>query len=115
MPGMTSAPRKDRRDFEPANCLNETGVDCTKVQVRGFALGWAATVMSPCGVVNCKVLGPRGPLLTNRMTELVTYGSVGGVGGNPGPYPAVDAGRASLFAFLRHCPGATHRERWAKL
>src|SRR5664279_5231976 len=88
MPGMTSAPRKGRRDFEPANCLNETGVECTKVQARGFALGWAATVMSPCGVVNCKVLGPRGPLLTNRMTELVTYGSVGGVGGNPGPYPA---------------------------
>jgi len=44
--------------------------------------------MSPCGVVNCKVLGPQGPLLTNRMTQLVTYGSVGGVGGNPGPYPA---------------------------
>jgi hypothetical protein len=88
MPGMTSAPRKGRRDFEPANCLNGTGVDGTKVQARGFALGWAATVMSPCGVVNCKVLGPPGPLLTNRMSELLTYGSVGGVGGNPGPYPA---------------------------
>jgi hypothetical protein len=88
MPGMTSAPRKGRRDFEPANCLNETGVDCTRVQAQGFAHGWAATVMSPCGVVNCKVLGSRGPLLTNRMTKLVTYGSVGGVGGNPGPYPA---------------------------
>jgi hypothetical protein len=71
MPGMTSAPRKGRRDFEPANCLNETGVDCTKVQARGFTLGWAATVMSPCGVVNCKVLGPQGPLLTNRMTYVV--------------------------------------------
>jgi hypothetical protein len=45
--------------------------------------------MSPCGVVNCKVLGPQGPLLTNRMTQLVTYGSVGGVGSDPGPYPAV--------------------------
>ena len=85
MPGMTSAPRKGRRDFEPANCLNETGVDCTKVRVRGFALGWAATVMSPCGVVNCKVFGPQWPLLTNRMTELVTYGSVGGVGVTPAP------------------------------
>ena len=40
------------------------------------------------GVVNCKVLGPQGPLLTNRMTQLVTYGSVGGVGRKPGPYPA---------------------------
>jgi hypothetical protein len=94
MPGMTSAPRKGRRDIEPANCLNETGVDCTKVQARGLALGWAATVMSPCGVVNCKVLGPRGPLLTNRMSELLTYGSVGGVGGNPGPYPAPNERRA---------------------
>ena len=61
-----------------------------RVQAQGFALGWAATVMSPCGVVNCKVLGPRGPLLTNRMRELLTYGSVGGVGGNPGPYPAAN-------------------------
>jgi len=55
---------------------------------RKVALGWAATVMSPCGVVNCKVVGPAGPSLTNRMTELVTYGSVGGVGRKPGPYPA---------------------------
>ena len=90
MPGMTSAPRKGRRDLEPANCLNETGVDCTKVRARGFALGWAATVMSPCGVVNCKVLGQQWPLLTNRMTELVTYGSVGGGGSDPAPYPAAD-------------------------
>ena len=97
MPGMTSAPRKGRRDFEPANCLNETGVGCTKVQARGFALGWAATVMSPCGVVNCKVLGPQGPLLTNRMSELLTYGSVGGVGGNPGPYPAGNSRHAFPF------------------
>ena len=50
--------------------------------------------MSPCGVVNCKVLGPQGPLLTNRMTELVTYGSVGGVGRKPGP-SAPNAGRAA--------------------
>src|ERR1035438_10297135 len=35
-----------------------------------------------------QVLGPKGPLLTNRMSELFTYGSVGGVGGNSGPYPA---------------------------
>ena len=36
----------------------------------------------------CKVFGPSGPSLTNRMTELVTYGSVGGVGRKLGPYPA---------------------------
>ena len=29
-------------------------------------------------------------VLTNRMSELFTYGSVGGAGGNPGPYPAED-------------------------
>jgi hypothetical protein len=28
------------------------------------------------------------PVLRNRMSELFTYGSVGGAGGNPGPYPA---------------------------
>ena len=48
--------------------------------------------MSPCGVVNCKAFGPLGSLLTNRMTQLVTYGSVGGVGRNPGPYPAPNGG-----------------------
>ena len=66
---------------------------------------------APCGVVNCKVLGPQGPLLTNRMSELLTYGSVGGVGRKPGPYPAVDAGGAFLFALLCSWPSATHRER----
>jgi len=113
MPGMTIAPRKGRRDFEAANCLNEIGVDCTRVQARGFALGWAATVMSPCGVVNCKVLGPQGPLLTNRMTELVTYGSVGGVGGNPGPYPAPNPAMASLFQSGRHRRGVGDLRRSA--
>jgi hypothetical protein len=58
--------------------------------------------MSPCGVVNCKAFGPRGPLLTNRMTQLVTYGSVGGVGCNPGPYPAGNAGWRSQFRFAVH-------------
>jgi hypothetical protein len=44
--------------------------------------------MSPWGVVIRKVVGPQGPSLTNRMSELLTYGSVGGVGRKPGPYPA---------------------------
>ena len=30
----------------------------------------------------------EGRVLTNRMREYFTYGSVGGAGGNPGPYPA---------------------------
>ena len=113
MPGMTFAPRKGRRDFEPANCLNETGADCIKVQAQGFALGWAATVMSPCGVVNRKVLGPQGPLLTNRMSELLTYGSVGGVGGNPGPYPALDAAMSTSLHFERHWCRASEAGRYA--
>jgi hypothetical protein len=41
------------------------------------------------------------PLLTNRMTELVTYGSVGGGGSNPAPYPAVDAPIAHLSPIVR--------------
>src|ERR1039457_2962849 len=87
MPGMTSVSGKGRRDIQPANCIYETGSDCDKVRVRESAPGWAATVMSPAAG-KLQVLGPKGPLLTNRMTELVTYGSVGGVGGNSGPYPA---------------------------
>jgi hypothetical protein len=51
-----------------------------------------------------QVLGPKGPLLTNRMTELVTYGSVGGVGRKPGPYPAANAGGPHPLAM---------RTRWA--
>jgi hypothetical protein len=94
MPVMTSVPRKGRRDIEPANCLNETGIECDKVQAQELRMDWAATVMSPCGVINCKVPGPSGPLLTNRMREFFTYGSVGGVGGNPGSYPAANAGGA---------------------
>lgn len=31
-----------------------------------------------------------GPVLTNRMSELLTYGSVGGAGRKPGPYPALE-------------------------
>ena len=96
MPGMTSVSRKGRRDIEPANCIHETGTDCDKVRVRESALGRAATVMSPAAG-KLQVLGPKGPLLTNRMTELVTYGSVGGVGGNSGPYPATNAAMTSLF------------------
>src|SRR6266404_3239123 len=112
MPGMTSAPRKGRRDFEPANCLNEIGVDCQRVRARWFAFGWAATVMSPCGVVNCKVLGPQGPLLTNRMTELVTYGSVGGVGRKPGPYPVPNPAMTSQFHVGCQWRGVGDPRRW---
>jgi len=31
-------------------------------------------------------------VLTSRMREYFTYGSVGGAGGNPGSYPAANAG-----------------------
>lgn len=64
---------------------------------NGVRRGWAATVMTPCGVVNCKVFGPQGPSLTNRMSELLTYGSVGGGGSNPAPYPAANLAIPSWF------------------
>ncbi len=41
------------------------------------------------------------------MTELVTYGSVGGVGCNPGPYPALDAAMSLLFHAGRQRRGAS--------
>ena len=71
--------------------------------------------MSPCGVVNCKAFGPLGSLLTNRMTQLVTYGSVGGVGRNPGPYPAHNAGWRSQFRFaaLVFLPGVCEFNRYS--
>jgi hypothetical protein len=43
-------------------------------------------------------------VLTNRMRECFTYGSVGGAGGNPGPYPAANAGGPRQLAM---------RTRWA--
>jgi hypothetical protein len=69
--------------------------------------------MSPWGVVNCKAFGPQGPLLTNRMTQLVTYGSVGGVGRKPGPYPAGKAGIARRLRSEQHYPGLPEPGRWA--
>src|SRR6185295_17562772 len=36
-------------------------------------------------------------VLTNRMRELFTYGSVGGAGGNSGSYPAPNGGVAFWF------------------
>jgi len=66
---------------------------------------------APCGLVNCKVVGPQGPSLTNRMSELLTYGSVGGVGGNPGPYPALDAAMTLLLQSGRPRCRASERGR----
>ena len=39
-----------------------------------------------------QVLGSKESLLTNRVRENFTHGSVGGVGRKPGSYPAGDAG-----------------------
>ena len=69
---------------------------------------------APCGLVTCKVVGPQGPTLTNRMSELLTYGSVGGVGGNPGPYPALDAAMTRVFHIGRHRRGASEFQCSAK-
>ena len=40
-------------------------------------------------------------VLTNRMRECFTYGSVGGAGGNPGSYPAANGGIASRLQSAR--------------
>jgi hypothetical protein len=47
------------------------------------------------------------------MTQLVTYGSVGGVGRNPGPYPAPNAAMALLFQGGHHWRGIDDPERSA--
>ena len=54
-------------------------------------------------------------VLTNRMRENFTYGSVGGAGGNPGPYPAHNAGWPSQFRFAVHglVSGVCEFFRWA--
>jgi len=55
---------------------------------------------------------PTGRLvLTNRMREFFTYGSVGGAGGNPGPYPAGNAGIASRLTIEHGWPGVPEPER----
>ncbi len=47
-----------------------------------------------------QVLGPYGPLPTNRMSELLTYGSVGGVGTTPAPTrQRMRASRSDRFEF----------------
>ena len=53
-------------------------------------------------------------VLTNRMREYFTYGSVGGAGGNPGPYPAPNAGIASQLTIEHHWPGVGEPGRWAR-
>ncbi len=55
-------------------------------------------------------------VLTNRMREYFTYGSVGGAGGNPGSYPAANAGQRLGLAresrvVLRHWPGVAQFRR----
>ena len=55
-------------------------------------------------------------VLTNRMREYFTYGSVGGAGGNPGSYPAANAEERQGFAVkprvvLRHRPGVAQLGR----
>jgi hypothetical protein len=44
-------------------------------------------------------------VLTNRMREFFTYGSVGGAGGNPGSYPAAIPAIASRLDSGRHGRG----------
>jgi hypothetical protein len=62
-----------------------------------------------CGQQGVMRLGgaPPGPptgrlVLTNRMREYFTYGSVGGAGGNPGSYPAANAGGPRQLPMRTH-------------
>jgi len=45
------------------------------------------------------------------MTQLVTYGSVGGVGSNPGPYPAPNPAIASRWNSEHHWRGVGESDR----
>ena len=52
-------------------------------------------------------------VLTNRMREYFTYGSVGGAGGNPGSYPAANAGGSrQLTMRTRWTARVAHFWRW---
>jgi len=59
-------------------------------------------------------LSGHGRVLTNRMSELLTYGSVGGAGRKPGPYPAGQRRSSLLVRFQCPWPGVPERERWPK-
>src|SRR6266511_4213360 len=78
---MTSGRGKDRSELERTNCINATRTDC------GTECG-QQRVMRP----SWRRLGSLAlrRVLTNRMREYFTYGSVGGAGGNPGSYPAAN-------------------------
>ena len=67
--------------------------------------------MTPWGLVNCKVFGLQGPSLTNRVSELFTHGSVGGVGRKPGPYPAVNPAVALWLTIVDQWRRVTDLER----
>ena len=97
--------------MSPQTVLTKLAQIAQKSGGNALRSGRAATVMTPCGLVNCKVFGSQGPLLTNRMTELVTYGSVGGGGSNPAPYPALDAAMSISLHIECHWRGASDVRR----
>jgi len=68
----------------------------------------------PCRLWSRKpqVLGPKGSLLTNRMSELFKYGSVGGVVRKPGSYPAGNSSGALLFHVQRLGRAVPDLFRW---
>ena len=68
-------------------------------QQRVMRLGWER----PGSLASRRVL-------TNRMREYFTYGSVGGAGGNPGSYPAPNPAIASLLHRRHHGRGVGQRD-----
>jgi hypothetical protein len=86
-----------------------------RARVEVVLARYGASFPKPSGLVNCKVFGPQGPSLTNRMTELVTYGSVGGGGSNPAPYPALDGFPVSICGLRRGWEALPSTPRTARL
>src|SRR5947209_916076 len=92
---MTSGRGKDRSDLERTTCINATRTDCgTKLR--------AATCHAP-GLGTAQVT--RFTAGADEPYEGILHvRSVGGAGGNPGSYPAANAGGPSQL---------TERTRWA--
>ena len=81
--GHSSGGRKQGRDLSPTTL---------SLELRRI-VAWPAFVVGHRVAMLCASVGSSLWLPRNRMSELFTYGSVGGVGGNPGPYPDAAAER----------------------
>jgi hypothetical protein len=58
--GMTSVPRKGRRDFEPGSCLNVTGAECEELPARKWASWEGSSSHVACGLVSHRLVARQG-------------------------------------------------------